>query len=155
MAKHRDDEVFAGTLNGTGTLRIRIDHAASETVVARIVAMVEEASATKAKSQLFIEKVEQYYSVGVVGRDPRSVLHPVRARRRPANRRLLRAMTFMIVASPCAVVLATMPPLLAAMANAGRNGVLVKSAVVMEQLGSVSTVAFDKTGTLTKGSPGP
>ena len=62
VAKHRDDEVFAGTLNGTGTLRIRIDHAASETVVARIVAMVEEASATKAKSQLFIEKVEQYYS---------------------------------------------------------------------------------------------
>ena len=62
-------------------------------------------------------------------------------------------MTFMIVASPCAVVLATMPPLLAAMATAGRNGVLVKSAVVMEQLGTITTVAFDKTGTLTQGSP--
>ena len=62
-------------------------------------------------------------------------------------------MTFMIVASPCAVVLATMPPLLAAMATAGRNGVLVKSAVVMEQLGSVTAVAFDKTGTLTQGTP--
>jgi heavy metal translocating P-type ATPase len=59
----------------------------------------------------------------------------------------------MIVASPCAVVLATMPPLLAAMATAGRNGVLVKSAVVMEQLGSVTAVAFDKTGTLTQGTP--
>jgi len=56
----------------------------------------------------------------------------------------------MIVASPCAVVLATMPPLLAAMATAGRNGVLVKSAVVMEQLGSITAVAFDKTGTLTQ-----
>ena len=62
-------------------------------------------------------------------------------------------MTFMIVASPCAVVLATMPPLLAAMATAGRNGVLVKSAIVMEQLGSITAVAFDKTGTLTQGSP--
>jgi heavy metal translocating P-type ATPase len=62
-------------------------------------------------------------------------------------------MTFMIVASPCAVVLATMPPLLAAMATAGRNGVLVKSAVVMEQLGSITAVAFDKTGTLTQGTP--
>ena len=62
-------------------------------------------------------------------------------------------MTFMIVASPCAVVLATMPPLLAAMANAGRHGVLVKSAVVMEQLGATTRVAFDKTGTLTEGTP--
>ncbi len=66
---------------------------------------------------------------------------------------LLRAMTFMIVASPCAVVLATMPPLLAAIANAGRHGVLVKSAVVMEQLGVTTQVAFDETGTLTEGTP--
>jgi heavy metal translocating P-type ATPase len=69
------------------------------------------------------------------------------------QRALLRAMTFMIVASPCAVVLATMPPLLAAIANAGRHGVLVKSAVVMEQLGTTTRVAFDKTGTLTRGTP--
>ena len=66
---------------------------------------------------------------------------------------LLRAMTFMIVASPCAVVLATMPPLLSAIANAGRHGVLVKSAVVMERLGQVDAVALDKTGTLTEGTP--
>jgi cation-transporting P-type ATPase J len=62
-------------------------------------------------------------------------------------------MTFMLVASPCAVVLATMPPLLSAIANAGRHGVLVKSAVVMEHLGSVDVVAVDKTGTLTTGEP--
>jgi len=58
--------LFAGTLNGTGVLRVRVDRAAADTVVARIVALVAEASATKAKAQLFIEKVEQYYSVGVV-----------------------------------------------------------------------------------------
>src|SRR4051812_14578888 len=62
-------------------------------------------------------------------------------------------MTFMIVASPCAVVLATMPPLLAAIANAGRHGVLIKSAVAMESLRDVDTVVFDKTGTLTHGTP--
>jgi heavy metal translocating P-type ATPase len=62
-------------------------------------------------------------------------------------------MTFMIVASPCAVVLATMPPLLSAIANASRHGVLVKSAVVMERLGSATVVALDKTGTLTSGTP--
>jgi cation transport ATPase len=61
-------------------------------------------------------------------------------------------MTFMIVASPCAVVLATMPPLLSAIANAGRHGVLAKSAVVMEKLGTATHVAFDKTGALTEGT---
>ena len=152
VAKNPGDEVFAGTLNGTGVLRIRVDRAAADTVVARIVAMVQEASATKAKAQLFIEKVEQYYSIGVVGATLAVFFVPLAlgAALQPA---LLRAMTFMIVASPCAVVLATMPPLLAAMATAGRNGVLVKSAVVMEQLGSITAVAFDKTGTLTQGAP--
>jgi cation-transporting P-type ATPase J len=144
--------VFAGTLNGTGVLRIRVDRAAADTVIARIVTMVQEASATKAKAQLFIEKVEQYYSIGVVAATLAVFFVPLAlgAALQPA---LLRAMTFMIVASPCAVVLATMPPLLAAMATAGRNGVLVKSAVVMEQLGSITAVAFDKTGTLTVGAP--
>jgi heavy metal translocating P-type ATPase len=152
VAKNPGDEVFAGTLNGTGVLRIRVDRAAADTVVARIVAMVQEASATKAKAQLFIEKVEQYYSIGVVAATLAVFFVPLAlgAALQPA---LLRAMTFMIVASPCAVVLATMPPLLAAMATAGRNGVLVKSAVVMEQLGSITAVAFDKTGTLTQGTP--
>jgi heavy metal translocating P-type ATPase len=152
VAKQTGDEVFAGTLNGTGVLEVRVDRAAADTVVARIVAMVAEASATKAKAQLFIEKVEQYYSIGVVAATLAVFFIPFAfgAALQPS---LLRAMTFMIVASPCAVVLATMPPLLAAMATAGRNGVLVKSAVVMEQLGSVTAVAFDKTGTLTQGTP--
>ena len=152
VVKQPGDEVFAGTLNGTGVLRVRVDRAAAETVVARIVAMVEEASATKAKAQLFIERVEQYYSMGVVAATLAVFAIPL-ALGAAIQPSLLRAMTFMIVASPCAVVLATMPPLLAAMANAGRHGVLVKSAVVMEQLGSVTIVAFDKTGTLTHGTP--
>ena len=152
VAKNAGDEVFAGTLNGTGALRVRVQRAASDTVVARIVAMVEEASATKAKTQLFIEKVEQRYSIGMVTATLLLFAIPLLAGG-AFQPTLLRAMTFMIVASPCAVVLATMPPLLAAMANAGRHGVLVKSAVVMEQLGATTRVAFDKTGTLTEGTP--
>ncbi|MGP4030021.1 heavy metal translocating P-type ATPase [Actinomadura sp. 3N407] len=150
--KHVGDEVFAGTGNGTGALRIRVSRPAGDTVVARIVAMVDEASRTKARSQLFIEKVEQRYSVVMVAATVVLFVVPLLfgAELRPT---LLRAMTFMIVASPCAVVLATMPPLLAAMANAGRHGVLVKSAVVMERLGRTTRVAFDKTGTLTRGVP--
>ncbi|MDQ2792330.1 MAG: heavy metal translocating P-type ATPase [Actinomycetota bacterium] len=152
VAKTVGDEVFAGTSNGSGALRVQVNRPAQETVVARIVAMVEQASATKAKTQLFIEKIEQRYSIGMVTATVALFLVPLflGAQLQPT---LLRAMTFMIVASPCGVVLATMPPLLCAMANAGRHGVLVKSAVVMEQLGQASRVAFDKTGTLTEGTP--
>ncbi|KQS66689.1 heavy metal translocating P-type ATPase [Modestobacter sp. Leaf380] len=150
--KQPGGEVFAGTVNGTGTLTVQVAKAAHDSVVARIGALVEQASETKAGTQLFIEKVEQRYSVGVVvatlavfgiplllGADLQSAL--------------LRAMTFMIVASPCALVLATMPPLLSAIATAGRHGVLVTSAVAMEGLGSVTAVVLDKTGTLTDGTP--
>ncbi|MGW0615780.1 heavy metal translocating P-type ATPase [Streptomyces sp. NPDC002788] len=152
VAKERGDEVFAGTLNGTGALRVRVERDASDSVIARIVRMVQEASETKAPTQLFIEKVEQRYSLGMVAATLAVFLVPL-AFGEQLTDALLRAMTFMIVASPCAVVLATMPPLLSAIANAGRHGVLVKSAVVMERLGQVDAVALDKTGTLTEGSP--
>ncbi len=152
VTKNPGDEVFAGTVNGTGALRVQVGRSASDTVVARIVAMVEQASATKATTQLFIEKVEQRYSLAMVTATLLLFMIPLTAGA-AFQPTLLRAMTFMIVASPCAVVLATMPPLLATMANAGRHGVLVKSAVVMEQLGATTRVAFDKTGTLTEGTP--
>ncbi|MDV9193059.1 HAD-IC family P-type ATPase, partial [Streptomyces sp. SR27] len=152
VLKETGDEVFAGTLNGTGALRVRVERDASDSVIARIVRMVEEASATKAPTQLFIEKVEQRYSLGMVAATLAVFLVPL-ALGADLTDALLRAMTFMIVASPCAVVLATMPPLLSALANAGRHGVLVKSAVVMERLGQVDAVALDKTGTLTEGTP--
>jgi cation-transporting P-type ATPase J len=152
VAKDTGDEVFAGTLNGTGALRVRVERDPSDSVIARIVAMVEEASETKAPTQLFIEKVEQRYAVGIVLATLAVFCVPL-AFGADLTGALLRAMTFMIVASPCAVVLATMPPLLSAIANAGRHGVLVKSAVVMERLGQVDTVALDKTGTLTEGTP--
>ncbi|MGC4974226.1 heavy metal translocating P-type ATPase [Streptomyces sp. DT199] len=152
VPKERGDEVFAGTLNGTGALRVRVERDASDSVIARIVRMVQEASETKAPTQLFIEKVEQRYSLGMAAATLAVFLVPL-AFGAQLTDALLRAMTFMIVASPCAVVLATMPPLLSAIANAGRHGVLVKSAVVMERLGQVDAVALDKTGTLTEGSP--
>ncbi|GAA1254057.1 heavy metal translocating P-type ATPase [Pseudonocardia aurantiaca] len=152
VVKQPGDEVFAGTLNGTGALRVRVGRAAADSVVARIVALVEQASATKARTQLFIEKVEQRYSIAVVVATLALVAVPL-AFGAAFEPTLLRAMTFMIVASPCAVVLATMPPLLSAIANAGRHGVLVKSAVVMEKFGQATVVAFDKTGTLTEGTP--
>ncbi|MEV6130686.1 heavy metal translocating P-type ATPase [Streptomyces violaceusniger] len=145
------DEVFAGTLNGTGALRVTVDRDASASVIARIVAMVEEASERKAPGQLFIERIEQRYAIGVVAATLALFAVPL-AFGADLTETLLRAMTFMIVASPCAVVLATMPPLLSAIATCGRHGVLVKSAAAMERLGAVTRVALDKTGTLTEES---
>ncbi|WP_307082646.1 heavy metal translocating P-type ATPase [Streptomyces canus] len=152
VTKGPGDEVFAGTLNGTGMLRVRVERDPADSVIARIVTLVEEASRTKAPTQLFIEKVEQRYALGIVIATLAVFGVPL-VFGADLTDALLRAMTFMIVASPCAVVLATMPPLLSAIANAGRHGVLVKSAVAMERLGEVDAVALDKTGTLTEGTP--
>ncbi|MFS4104080.1 heavy metal translocating P-type ATPase [Streptomyces sp. PD-S100-1] len=152
VAKQAGDEVFAGTVNGTGALRVRVERAPADSVIARIVKMVEEASQTKAPTQLFIEKIEQRYSIGMVLATLAVFAVPLTFGD-TLRSALLRAMTFMIVASPCAVVLSTMPPLLSAIANAGRHGVLAKSAVAMERLGQVDAVALDKTGTLTEGAP--
>ncbi|WP_181649250.1 heavy metal translocating P-type ATPase [Streptomyces sp. WAC00263] len=152
VLKTPGDEVFAGTLNGTGALRVRVERDPADSVIARIVILVEEASRTKAPTQLFIEKIEQRYAVGVVAATLTVFAVPL-AFGADLTGALLRAMTFMIVASPCAVVLATMPPLLSAIATAGRHGVLVKSALAMERLGEIDTAALDKTGTLTEGAP--
>ncbi|MGV9393422.1 heavy metal translocating P-type ATPase [Streptomyces olivaceus] len=152
VLKRPGDDVFAGTVNGTGALRVRVGRDPADSVIARIVTLVEEASRTKAPTQLFIEKIEQRYAVGVVAATLAVFGIPL-ALGADLTDALLRAMTFMIVASPCAVVLATMPPLLSAIANAGRHGVLVKSAVAMERLGAIDTAALDKTGTLTEGAP--
>ncbi|WP_425247067.1 heavy metal translocating P-type ATPase [Streptomyces sp. NEAU-NA10] len=152
VVKRPGDEVFAGTLNGTGALRVRVERDPADSVIARIVTLVEEASRTKAPTQLFIEKIEQRYAVAVVAATLAVFAVPL-AFGADLTDALLRAMTFMIVASPCAVVLATMPPLLSAIATAGRHGVLVKSAVAMERLGEIDTAALDKTGTLTEGAP--
>ncbi|MFJ2023818.1 heavy metal translocating P-type ATPase [Streptomyces sp. NPDC087897] len=152
VAKRTGDEVFAGTVNGAGALRVRVERDPADSVIARIVKMVEEASGTKAPTQLYIEKIEQRYSIGMVSATLAVFGIPL-AFGDAFQPALLRAMTFMIVASPCAVVLSTMPPLLSAIANAGRRGVLAKSAVVMERIGQIDTVALDKTGTLTEGIP--
>ena len=104
-----DDEVFAGTINGTGILRVRVTRQAHESVVARLAALVEQAARTKARTQLFIEKVEQRYSIGVVAATLVLFAAPQLIWGEDLTTALLRAMTFMIMASPCAVVLATMP----------------------------------------------
>ncbi|WP_084546864.1 heavy metal translocating P-type ATPase [Glycomyces arizonensis] len=144
--------VLAGTVNGTGALEVLVTRAGADSVLARVARQVEEASEAKSKTQLTIERVEQPYSLAVVAATLALLAVPLLAGA-AFEPSLLRAMTFMIVASPCAIVLATMPPLLAAVALAGRRGALVKSALVIERLAEADRAAFDKTGTLTNGRP--
>lgn len=146
------DPVFAGTVNGTGALTVRVRTDPGETVVAGIAAQVERAAETKSDRQLWVERVEQRYSVVVVAAAIAVFVVPLLLGE-DLRAALLRAMTFMIVASPCAIVLATMPPLLAAIAVAGRRGVLLKEAGVVEALAEVDAVVLDKTGTVTSGRP--
>ena len=153
IVREAGDEVLSGTVNGTGALIVEVSRPASESVIARIATLVAEASETKAPTQLFIEKVEQAYSAIVVVATLLVLGIPMLLSDSAFDESLRRAIVFMIVASPCAVVLSTMPPLLASITNAGRHGVLVKSAAVMESVGRTSVVAFDKTGTLTEGRP--
>jgi heavy metal translocating P-type ATPase len=146
------DEVHAGTVNGTGSIRVRVDKDPADTLVAGIAAQVGRAAETKSRRQLFVERIERRYSVLVVVGALALVAVPL-AFGADLRGTLLRAMTFMIVASPCAIVLATMPPLLAAIAVAGRRGVLLKDATVVETLAEADAVALDKTGTVTRGRP--
>ncbi|GJF02836.1 heavy metal translocating P-type ATPase [Pseudonocardia sp. D17] len=144
--------VHAGTVNGTGVLRVRVTREPRDWVVAGIRERVQRATDSASRRQLLIERIEQPYSVGVVVVTLALLGVPLLfgAAFEPT---LLRAMTFMIVASPCAVVLATMPPLLAAIAVAARRGALLRDATVVEALAAVDAVAMDKTGTLTTGRP--
>ena len=153
VPKRVGEQVFAGTINGSGAMEIRVGRASADSVIARIASLVEEAKEQKAKTQLFIEGIEQRYSIVMVGVTVLLLVVPWLLLGWTFEETLLRAMTFMIVASPCAVVLATMPPLLSAIATSTRMGVLVKGGIPMEALAGIDTVAFDKTGTLTEGSP--
>lgn len=152
-AKEPGDEVFGGSVNGAGALTVRITRAAAASVVGRIAALVERATREQAPTQMEIERFEQRYAVGVVVGTVLFVALPLLFLGWEFEEALVRGMTFMIVASPCAVVLATMPALLSAVALAGRNGVLVKGSAALERLARVDTVVLDKTGTLTEGAP--
>ncbi len=144
--------LFAGTINQQGSLRYRVTRLAADSTLARIIQLVEEAQEEKARSQRFLERAENYYAsfvilftIGLI------VVPPLMGADFAAS--FYRAMTILVVASPCALVISTPAAFWAAIAGAARRGVLFKGGVHLEQLASVDTVALDKTGTLTSGRP--
>jgi len=146
------DSVFAGTVNGTGALEIRTTHLANDTTLAKIVQMVEKAQANKARTQRMLDQFEQYYALLVLAGAALLIVIPLLLGQEfyPT---FYRSMTWLVVASPCALVISTPASILSAIANGARRGILFKGGVHLEQTATVKVVAFDKTGTLTAGAP--
>ncbi len=144
--------VFAGTINQRGSLEIEVTKSAEDTTLARIIALVEEAQAAQPPAQRMIDRFGQLYAVGVIAAAA-GTYAVLRALAAPGDVAFYRAITLLVVASPCAVVIATPAAVLSAIAAGARQGVLFKGGVHLEQLAAVRTVVFDKTGTLTAGKP--
>jgi Cd2+/Zn2+-exporting ATPase len=152
VAKQEGDEVFCGTVNTEAAIEVKVTKLSTESVIARVVDMVVEAEARKSPSQRFAAKVEQRFVplvlIGVVVLPVALIALDV-----PVKEALLRAVSLLVAASPCALAISTPAAVLSAVAAAARGGVLIKGGVHLEALGDVTAVAFDKTGTLTVGKP--
>ncbi|NJL37683.1 MAG: heavy metal translocating P-type ATPase [Leptolyngbyaceae cyanobacterium SM1_4_3] len=146
-------EVFAGTLNGYGALLLKVHQSPESSLLQRIIRVVEQAQTEKPKSQQFIERFERGYARVVVLVGLLLALLPPFLWGWSWETTIYRALIFLVVASPCALVAAIMPTLLSGIANGARQGILFKSGAQLELIGKVRAIAFDKTGTLTTGKP--
>jgi len=147
------EPVLAGTLNQSGALDIVVTKSASESTLARIIAMVSEAQARKARTQSFLDRAEQYYATAIILGVALFIALVPPMFGVPWHENFYTAMVLLTVASPCALVISVRAALLSAIANAARNGVLFKGGAYLEELSKIKVIAFDKTGTLTYGQP--
>jgi Cd2+/Zn2+-exporting ATPase len=150
--KTTGDKVFAGTVNGEGALEVSVTRLAKDSTLARVMQLVEEAQTSKSPTQQTVERFERIFVPTVLGITALVIVIPPLLGV-PFQESFLRAMTLLVAASPCALALGTPASILAGVAQAARNGVLVKGGVHLENLGRLKAIAFDKTGTLTQGRP--
>ncbi len=153
VMKHIGDPVFAGTINGSGAIQVRVTKLAQESMLSKIIGFVEDAREQKSKTQRFTDAFEGKYAIGVILFATLVCLVPWLVFDRDFGDSFYRAMTLLVVASPCALVISTPASTLSALANAARNGILFKGGGHLESAGTITTIAFDKTGTLTIGKP--
>ncbi|MEK4356096.1 heavy metal translocating P-type ATPase [Paenibacillus sp. FSL M7-1455] len=151
--KAEGDEVFAGTLNGEGVLYIEVTQTSDATVFAKIIRLVEEAENEVPQSERFMQRFEGIYARIVVAATLVIIFGAPFVLGWSFGMSFYKAMVFLVVASPCALVASIMPALLSAISNRARRGILFKGGAHMENMALTSVVAFDKTGTLTAGEP--
>jgi Cd2+/Zn2+-exporting ATPase len=152
VAVGSDDEVQAGAVNGSGRLEVRVTKPASQSTVSAIIRLVEEAQASRAPAQAFVDRFATVYTPLVV---TTAIVLAVAGSLWTGEVRdwVFRGLVLLVVACPCAMVISTPVALVSAIGAAARRGVLLKGGAALEALAGVRAVAFDKTGTLTHGRP--
>ena len=153
LAKAPGGSVFAGSINGSGVLALRVTRPASETTLARIIRRVEEAQSSRAPSQGFVERFARVYTPAVVALALTLAVLPPLLWGEDFGEWTYRALVLLVISCPCALVISTPVSIVSALTAASRRGVLVKGGAHLETIGRVRAVAFDKTGTLTRGVP--
>lgn len=147
------DNAVSGCINTNGVLTIKVEKEFGESTVSKILELVEHASSKKAKAENFITKFARYYTPAVVfGAVALAILPPLFIQGTQFSTWLQRALTFLVISCPCALVISVPLGFFAGIGGASRNGILIKGACYIEALSKPYTVVFDKTGTLTKGT---
>ena len=147
-----NDEIISGCINQSGVLEVRVTTPYEESTVERILSLVEEATDKKAKTEAFITRFARWYTPAVViGALLLAVIPPL-VTGDPFSMWIYRALTFLVISCPCALVISVPLSFFAGIGGASRAGILIKGGNYLEALAKADTVVFDKTGTLTKGS---
>jgi Cd2+/Zn2+-exporting ATPase len=132
---------------------VEVTRLAKDSTLARLIRLIEDAQSEKARTQRFLDRAEQVYAIGVILFTLGLIVVPYFVLGQPFQSVFYRAMTVMVVASPCALIISTPASILSAIGGAARRGVLFKGGAHLERMAGIEVVAFDKTGTLTQGKP--
>jgi Cd2+/Zn2+-exporting ATPase len=153
VAKARGDVIFAGTINGEGALEVETTKLSGSTTLAHLIRMVGEAQSRRSRSEKWVEQFAQVYTPVVIGLSLAFFLIPPLLFGGIWSEWFFRALVLLVIACPCALVISTPVSIVAAIAAAARQGVLIKGGAFVEVPGQLRAIAFDKTGTLTEGKP--
>lgn len=153
VQKAQGDQVFAGTINGSAVLNVRVTATSGDNTIARVVRLVEEAQESKAPTERFIDRFSRYYTPAVVVIAILVAIVPPLAVGAAWSTWIYRGLAILLIGCPCALVISTPAAIAASLSAGARRGLLLKGGVVLEALGQVTLAAFDKTGTLTSGNP--